>query len=63
MVRIYYFYEKISFPVGYSNSNIGRDFFLEDVPRGYYLGKRRKLKNDKISPREMYELMHSSADK
>ncbi len=56
-VRIIYYYDKIQWPVGYSNSEIGNMYFLEDVNRGYYLGKRRKLKNDKISPKEMYELL------
>ena len=60
-VRIMYYYDKIAWPVGYSNEVIGEDFFLEDVTRGYYLGKRRKLKNDRISPKEMFELMQSKA--
>ncbi len=59
-VRIMYYYDKISWPVGYSNEEIAQDFFLEDVTRGYYLGKRRKLKEDKISPKAMYELLHKS---
>lgn len=56
-VRIMYYYDRIEWPVGYSNSEIGEDYFLEDVSRGYYLGKRRKLLNDNISPKEIYELL------
>lgn len=56
-VKIAFYYDKIAWPVGYSNSEIGGKYYIEDVPRGYYLGKRCKLKNDNISPKEMYELM------
>ena len=60
-VRIMYYYDKISWPVGYSNEEIAQKFYLEDVTRGYYLGKRRKLISDKISPKEMYTLLQSKA--
>ncbi|MBR9917974.1 hypothetical protein GYB29_09905 [bacterium] len=57
MVRITYYYDNLSFPVGYSNTSIAKDYFMEDVPRGYYLDKRCKLIDDKISPKEMYETL------
>lgn len=60
-VRIMYYYDKITWPVGYSNEAIAENFFLEDVTRGYFLGKHRKLKNDRISPKQMYNLMQSRA--
>lgn len=56
-VRITFYYDKLQFPVGYSNTDVATKYFLEDVSRGYYIGKRRKLKNDAISPKEMYLLL------
>lgn len=56
-VRIMYYYDRIAWPVGYSNMEIADKLFLEDVSRGYYIGKRRKLKSDHISPKEMYLLL------
>ncbi len=58
-VRITYYYDKIEWPVGYSNSEIGANYFLEDVNRGFYIGKHRILKNDNITPKVMYELLLS----
>jgi len=54
-VRITFYYDKIQFPMGYSNSDIAAMYFLEDVSRGYYIGKKRKLKDDNITPKKMYE--------
>jgi len=56
-VRITFYYDKLEFPVGYSNTDLANMYFLEDVSRGYYIGKRRKLKNDEISPEQMYNLL------
>ena len=56
-VRITFYYDKLKFPVGYSNTDLATKYFLEDVSRGYYIGKRRKLKDDEISPEEMYNLL------
>jgi hypothetical protein len=53
-VRITFYFDKVKWPMGYSNSEIGSSFFLEDVTRGYYIGKRKKLINDRISPKDMY---------
>ena len=61
-VRIEYYYAKYAFPVAYSTSDIGELYQLQDIPRGYYLGKRCKLKNDKISPKALYELLSSEQD-
>ena len=58
-VRITYYYDKIEWPVGYSNSEIGAKYFLEDVNRGFYIGKHRVLKNDNITPKAMYESLLS----
>jgi len=59
-VKITFYYDKIEWPMGYSNSDIARKFYLEDVTRGYYLGKRCVLKDDRISPKEMYEFLSSN---
>ncbi|PCJ67206.1 MAG: hypothetical protein COA58_02495 [Bacteroidetes bacterium] len=56
-VRITFYYDKIQFPMGYSNTDIATKYFLEDVSRGYYLGKRCKLMDDEITPKEMYEVL------
>ena len=56
-VKITYYYDQIQFPLGYSSTDIAEAYFLQDVSRGYYLGKKRKIINDKISPKELYELL------
>ena len=61
-VKIIYYYDKVKYPMGYSNSDIAAQYFLEDVSRGYYLGKRRRLKNDNLSPKEMYELLQNTSN-
>jgi hypothetical protein len=61
-VRIKFYYDQIKWPVGYSNSEIAEKYFLENVSRGYYLNKKRRLINDQISPKEMYELMINELD-
>lgn len=58
-VLIFEYFEKIKWPIGFSTAQIADLFFLEDVNRGYYLGKRLKLINDKINPKSMYELLKS----
>lgn len=55
MVKIAFHYDKLSFPIGYSNSDIADAYYLQDVPRGYYIGKKCKLIDEKISPKEMYQ--------
>ena len=61
-VKIVFYYDKIKWPVGYSNNEISKLYFLENVPRGFYLGKRRMLINDKIRPKEMYMLLKKELD-
>lgn len=61
-VKISFYYDHIKWPVGYSNSEIAEKYFLENVPRGYYLDKQRKLIFDKITPKEVYELMNNGLD-
>ena len=59
MVRMTFYYDKLSFPVGYSNGTIAEQYFMEDVSRGYYLDKKCVLLKDRITPKEMYLLMVS----
>ena len=61
-VKISFYYDHIKWPVGYSNSDIAEKYYLENVPRGYYLDKHRRLINDQISPKDMYELMNNGLD-
>jgi len=56
-VKIIYYYDRVKYPMGYSNNEIASKYFLEDVTRGYYMGKKCKLKNDNISPKAMYEYL------
>jgi hypothetical protein len=56
-VRIIFYFDKITWPVGYSNTEIASKYFLEDVSRGYYMSKRCKLRDDNITPKEMYEIL------
>ena len=50
-VRIFFFYDQIQWPIGYSNSSIADLYFLEDVNRGFYMGKGCKIRDEKISPK------------
>ena len=61
-VKISFYYDNIKWPVGFSNSDIAEKYFLENVPRGYYLDKHHKLIDDQITPKEMYELMNNGID-
>lgn len=56
-VRVYEFYNDVEWKIGYSSGFIGRQFFLEAVPQGFYLGKKCKLKQEGVSPKEMYDLL------
>lgn len=58
-VKITFYYDKIQWPMGYSNANIARKYYVEGVTRGYYLDKRCVLRDDQISPKEMYERLAS----
>lgn len=62
-VRITFHYDRLSFPIGYSNSDIAEAYFLQDIPRGYYMGRKCKLIDDKISPKEMYQRLTESSSK
>lgn len=59
-VKIMFYYDRIKWPVGFSNSDIASQYFLEDVSRGYYLGKKCVLRDDNISPKELYDQLSST---
>lgn len=56
-VRVYEYYNDVTWKMGYSSGFIARQFFLESVPYGFYLGKKCKLKQENIKPIEMYEYL------
>jgi hypothetical protein len=58
-VRVYEYYNDVEWKIGYSSGFIGRQFYLEAVPTGFYLGKRCKLKGQDLSPIQMYTLLQS----
>jgi hypothetical protein len=59
-VRIIQYYDGVKWPMAFSSYQIGKIFFLEDLPKGYYLGKKLKLIDDDMSPKEMYDLLKTN---
>lgn len=51
------YYNHIHWPMGFSSYYIGLKFKLEELPRGFYVGKRLRLKKERVSPKQMYELL------
>lgn len=49
------YYDKISWPMGFSSGEIGKAYYLEETPRGYLADKKQRLLNDKLSPQQVYE--------
>lgn len=54
-VYLVQYYDKLSFPIGFSTGKIADKLFLQEVPRGYLIDKRQKLVSDQISPKAAYE--------
>ena len=61
-VRIIQYYDQVKWPMAFSSYQIGKIFFLEDLPRGYYLGKKLRLQQDDVSPKEMYDILQIPAN-
>lgn len=61
-VRINYYYDKWQWPVGYSTSKIAAKYFVEDIPSGFLIGKRRRLKQTKIRPKEVYSYLQAKME-
>lgn len=55
-VYLMQYYDQIAWPMGFSTAEIGKKYYLEDTPRGYLVDKKQKLINNKISPKEVYEM-------
>lgn len=47
-------YYKIPWIIGMSNREINKKFYVENLPKGFWIGKHRRLKQRNISPKEMY---------
>jgi len=61
-VRIIQYYDQVKWPMAFSSYQIGKIFFLEDLPRGYYLGRKLRLQQDDFSPKEMYDFLQIQAN-
>jgi len=48
------YFDKISWPIAYSNMEIAELLKFKEVPYGIYVGKRRKLKKNKLNPKSFY---------
>lgn len=55
-VRKYQYYNAIPWPMAFSTYQIGKLFYIETLSRGVLTGKRLKLVDDSISPKEVYQL-------
>lgn len=51
------YYNSIHWPMGFSSYSIGRMYYLENLTKGFYIGKRLKLRKDDVSPKQMYEML------
>jgi len=54
-MRFFQQYYSIPWIIGMSNKEINKKFYVENLPKAYWLGKRRKLKERNLTPKEMYE--------
>jgi hypothetical protein len=56
-VLIFQFYDKIKWPIGFSTSAITELYFVEEVNRGFYIDRGLKLINDRMTPKELYDML------
>jgi len=54
-MRFFQQYYSIPWLIGMSNKEINKKFYVENLPKAYWLKKRRKLKERNLSPKEMYK--------
>lgn len=54
-MRFFQQYYNIPWIIGMSNREINKKFYVENLPKGYWVGKRRKLKGRNYTPKMMYE--------
>ncbi len=54
-MRFFKQYYHIPWIIGMSNREINKAFFVENLPKGYWIGKHRRLKGRNYTPLMMYE--------
>ncbi len=54
-------YDKLSFPIGFSSTKIGKAYFIQETPDGFLADSKQKLIQDRMSPKQVYE-RYSSKD-
>ncbi|MBO6518215.1 MAG: redoxin domain-containing protein [Bacteroidia bacterium] len=59
-VRKYQYYNGISWPMAFSSYQIGKLFYIETLNVGLLTEKRLKLRNDQISPKDVYQLFQAT---
>ncbi len=58
-VRKYQYYNAVSWPMAFSSYQVGKQFYLETLTKGFLMGKRLKLRNEDISPKQVFDLMQT----
>ncbi|MCB9251063.1 MAG: hypothetical protein H6605_01220 [Flavobacteriales bacterium] len=53
-MRFFQQYYRINWLIGMSNKEINTKYYVENLPKTYWLGKRRRLKERNISPKDLY---------
>lgn len=54
-MRFFQQYYRIPWIIGMSTKAINKKYYVENLPKCYWIGKRRKLKGRNITPKQMYE--------
>lgn len=54
-MRFFKQYYHIPWIIGMSNREINKTFFVENLPKGYWIGKHRRLKGRNYTPKMMYD--------
>lgn len=54
-MRFFQQYYNIPWIIGMSNREINKKFYVENLPKGFWIGKHRRLKGRNYSPKMMYE--------
>ena len=54
-MRFFQQYYKIPWIIGMSNREINKKFYIENLPKGFWIGKHRRLKERNYTPKMMYE--------
>ncbi|MFM9945089.1 MAG: TlpA family protein disulfide reductase [Bacteroidia bacterium] len=54
-MRFFQQYYNIPWIVGMSNREINKKFYVENLPKGFWIGKHRRLKGRNYTPKMMYE--------